>query len=43
VTPEQEEAVRRATAAVQPILDKNPSLKEFYTAIKNGAATVANP
>jgi TRAP-type C4-dicarboxylate transport system substrate-binding protein len=40
---EQEEAVRRATAAVQPILDKNPSLKEFYTAIKNGAATVANP
>jgi TRAP-type transport system periplasmic protein len=39
---EQDEAVRRVSAAVQPILDKNAPLKEFYTKIKTGAATVAN-
>jgi TRAP-type C4-dicarboxylate transport system substrate-binding protein len=39
---EQEEAVRRVSAAVQPILEKNPVLKEFYTKIKEGAATVTN-
>jgi TRAP-type C4-dicarboxylate transport system substrate-binding protein len=39
---EQEEAVRRVGAALQPILEKSAPLKEFYTSIKNGAATVAN-
>jgi len=39
---EQEEAVRRVSAAFQPILDKNAALKAFYTKIKEGAATVAN-
>jgi hypothetical protein len=39
---EQQEAVRRVSAAVQPILDKNAPLKEFYTKIKVGADTVAN-
>jgi TRAP-type C4-dicarboxylate transport system substrate-binding protein len=37
---EQEEAVRRTTAAIQPILDKNAPLKEFYTKIKTGAGRV---
>jgi TRAP-type C4-dicarboxylate transport system substrate-binding protein len=40
---EQEEAVRRVSAALQPILAKNAPLKEFFTSIQNGAATVANP
>jgi TRAP-type transport system periplasmic protein len=39
---EQQEAVRRVTAAVQPILNKIAPLKEFYTKIKAGADTVAN-
>jgi TRAP-type transport system periplasmic protein len=34
---EQDEAVRRTTAALQPILDKNVPLKEFYTKVKTGA------
>jgi len=34
--------VRRVSAAVEPILDKNAALKAFYTKIKEGAATVAN-
>jgi len=37
---EQEEAVRRVTAAIQPILDTNAPLKEFYGKVKAGAATV---
>jgi C4-dicarboxylate-binding protein DctP len=37
---EQEEAEQRLNAAVQPILDKNAPLKEFYNKIKAGAATV---
>jgi hypothetical protein len=37
---EQAEAVKRSTAAIQPILDSNPGLKEFYGKIKAGAATV---
>ena len=39
---EQQEAVRRVSAAVQPILDKNAPLKEFYTKIRAGVDTVAN-
>ncbi len=37
---EQEEAERRVTAAIQPVLDKSAPLKEFYGKIKAGAATV---
>jgi TRAP-type C4-dicarboxylate transport system substrate-binding protein len=37
---EQAEAVKRSTAAIQPLLDGNPGLKEFYGKIKAGAATV---
>jgi C4-dicarboxylate-binding protein DctP len=37
---EQQEAVRRVTAAIQPILDKSAPLKEFYNKVKAGAATV---
>ena len=37
---EQDEAVRRTTAALQPILDKNAALKEFYGKIKAGSARV---
>jgi TRAP-type transport system periplasmic protein len=37
---EQQEAERRASAAIQPILDKSAPLKEFYNKIKAGAATV---
>jgi TRAP-type C4-dicarboxylate transport system substrate-binding protein len=37
---EQAEAEKRVAAAIQPILDKNPPLKEFYNKIKAGAATV---
>jgi TRAP-type transport system periplasmic protein len=40
---EQQEAVRRVSAAIQPILDKNAAVKAFYTKIKEGAASVANP
>lgn len=36
---EQEEAVRRVTAAIQPIIEKNAPLKEFYTKVKTGAAS----
>jgi TRAP-type C4-dicarboxylate transport system substrate-binding protein len=38
--PEQQEAERRVTAAIQPVLDKSAPLKEFYNKIKAGAATV---
>jgi TRAP-type C4-dicarboxylate transport system substrate-binding protein len=34
---EQEEARRRATAAIQPILDKDASLKQFYNLVKTSA------
>lgn len=37
---EQAEAVKRVTDAIQPILDKNAPLKEFYGKIRAGAATV---
>lgn len=37
---EQTEAEKRVTAAIQPVLDKSPPLKEFYGKIKAGAATV---
>jgi TRAP-type C4-dicarboxylate transport system substrate-binding protein len=37
---EQTEAVKRVTGAIQPILDKNAPLKEFYNKVKAGAATV---
>jgi TRAP-type C4-dicarboxylate transport system substrate-binding protein len=37
---EQDEAVRRTTAALQPILDKNAPLKEFYSKVKAGAGKV---
>ena len=37
---EQQEAERRVTAAIQPVLDKSAPLKEFYNKIKAGAATV---
>ena len=32
--------LRRTTTALQPILDKNASLKEFYTKVKTGAGKV---
>jgi TRAP-type transport system periplasmic protein len=37
---EQAEAVKRVSAAIQPVLDKSPPLKEFYNQIKAGAASV---
>ena len=37
---EQAEAEKRASAAIQPVLDKSAPLKEFYGKIKAGAATV---
>ncbi|HEX2338623.1 MAG TPA: TRAP transporter substrate-binding protein DctP, partial [Hyphomicrobiaceae bacterium] len=37
---EQQEAERRVTAAIQPILDKNAPLKEFYNKLKAAAASV---
>jgi TRAP-type C4-dicarboxylate transport system substrate-binding protein len=37
---EQEEARRRATAAIQPILDKDASLKQFYELVKVSADKV---
>jgi TRAP-type C4-dicarboxylate transport system substrate-binding protein len=37
---EQDEAMRRTTAALQPILDKNAPLKEFYNKVKSGAGKV---
>ena len=37
---EQQEAERRVTAAIQPVLDKSAPLKEFYNKVKAGAATV---
>jgi TRAP-type C4-dicarboxylate transport system substrate-binding protein len=36
---EQQEAERRATAAIQPVLDKSAPLKEFYNKVKAAAAT----
>jgi TRAP-type C4-dicarboxylate transport system substrate-binding protein len=36
---EQQEAERRASAAIQPVLDKSAPLKEFYNKIKAAAAT----
>jgi hypothetical protein len=37
---EQQEAEKRASAAIQPVLDKSAPLKEFYNKIKAAAATV---
>jgi TRAP-type C4-dicarboxylate transport system substrate-binding protein len=37
---EQAEAVKRSTDAIQPILDKNAGLKEFYGKVKAAVATV---
>jgi TRAP-type C4-dicarboxylate transport system substrate-binding protein len=37
---EQEEAVKRVSAAILPVIDKSAPLKEFYNEIKAGAATV---
>jgi TRAP-type C4-dicarboxylate transport system substrate-binding protein len=37
---EQAEAVKRSADAIQPILDKNPGLKEFYGKVKAASATV---
>ena len=37
---EQEEAVKRVSAAILPVIDKSAPLKEFYNKIKAGAATV---
>lgn len=37
---EQQEAEKRASAAIQPVLDKSAPLKEFYGKIKAAAATV---
>ena len=37
---EQAEAEKRSTAAIAPVLDKYPPLKELYGKIKAGAATV---
>ena len=37
---EQQDAVRRATAAIQPILDKDAALKAFYDTIKASAEKV---
>jgi TRAP-type C4-dicarboxylate transport system substrate-binding protein len=37
---EQQEAERRVSAAIVPVLDKSAPLKEFYNKIKAGAATV---
>jgi TRAP-type transport system periplasmic protein len=37
---EQQEAVRRATAAIQPILDKDAALKTFYGTVKAAADKV---
>lgn len=37
---EQEEAVRRVGAAIQPILAKNAPLKTFYDKLKTGAGSV---
>ena len=37
---EQAEAIKRVNDAIQPILEKNAPLKEFYGKVKAGAATV---
>lgn len=37
---EQQDAVKRVTDAIQPILEKNAPLKAFYDKVKAGAATV---
>jgi TRAP-type C4-dicarboxylate transport system substrate-binding protein len=37
---EQAEAVKRSTTAIQPILDKNAGLKDFYGKVKAAVATV---
>ena len=37
---EQQEARQRLSAAIVPVLDKSAPLKEFYSKIKAGAATV---
>jgi TRAP-type C4-dicarboxylate transport system substrate-binding protein len=36
---EQQDAEKRVITAIQPLLDKNPGLKEFYTQIKTSIAT----
>jgi TRAP-type C4-dicarboxylate transport system substrate-binding protein len=36
---EQEEAVRRVSAAIQPVLASHPGMKELYDTLKNAAAT----
>ncbi|MCC6779891.1 MAG: hypothetical protein IT537_25210 [Hyphomicrobiales bacterium] len=37
---DQDEARRRATAAIQPILEKDASLKQFYDLVKASADKV---
>jgi TRAP-type C4-dicarboxylate transport system substrate-binding protein len=37
---EQEEATKRIAAAIQPVLAKNPPVKEFYETLQKAAATV---
>jgi TRAP-type C4-dicarboxylate transport system substrate-binding protein len=37
---EQQEAERRVSAAIQPVVDKSVAMKEFYNKIKAAAATV---
>jgi TRAP-type C4-dicarboxylate transport system substrate-binding protein len=37
---EQEDANRRITTAIQPVLAKAPAMKAFYDTLKNAAATV---
>jgi hypothetical protein len=38
--PDQEDAVRRITTAIQPVLAKTPAMKEFYETLRSAAATV---
>jgi TRAP-type C4-dicarboxylate transport system substrate-binding protein len=37
--PEQDDAIRRITAAIQPVLAKTPAMKEFYETLRSAAAT----
>lgn len=37
---EQEEAIRRVSTAIQPVLANSPGMKELYDTLKNAAATV---
>lgn len=37
---EQQDAVWRATEAIQPVLDKDATLKEFYNKVKSSADKV---